>query len=252
MTEPSVGVDQYRGYYVGIKAEDGSVVAGKADNKFGIPYLRASEVYARAAALPAIDVAGIDLHIGSQITELAPFEKAYTLIAELTLQLLAEGHAIRHLDLGGGLGVPYRGDNDIPPHPDEYGAMCKRVLGPLGLKLVLRMDGWRSAPDLFPNVLTALVTAMSIALVSVLVLLRNDMRRRQKAERDLADALAFRKAMEDSLVTGLRARDLQGRTTYVNPAFCEMVGFSAGELLGRGSPAPYLSLIHISEPTRPY
>ena len=113
------------------------ITTGKADNKFGIPYLRASEVYARAAALPAIDVAGIDMHIGSQITELAPFEKAYTLMAELTRQLLAEGHAIRHLDLGGGLGVPYRGDNDIPPHPDEYGAMCKRVLGPLGLKLVL-------------------------------------------------------------------------------------------------------------------
>ncbi len=108
-----------------------------------------------------------------------------------------------------------------------------------GNTLVLRMDGWRSAPDLFPNVLTALVTAMSIALVSILVLLGKDMRRRQKAERDLADALAFRKAMEDSLVTGLRARDLEGRTTYVNPAFCEMVGFSAGELLGRGSPAPY-------------
>ena len=113
------------------------ITTGKADNKFGIPYLRASEVYARAAALPAIDVAGIDMHIGSQITELAPFEKAYTLMAELTRQLLAEGHAIRHLDLGGGLGVPYRGDNDIPPHPDEYGAMCKRVLGPLGLKLLL-------------------------------------------------------------------------------------------------------------------
>jgi diaminopimelate decarboxylase len=113
------------------------ITTGKADNKFGISYLRASEVYARAAALPAIDVAGIDMHIGSQITELAPYEKAYTLMADLTRQLLAEGHAIRHLDLGGGLGVPYRGDNDIPPHPDEYGAMCKRVLGPLGLKLVL-------------------------------------------------------------------------------------------------------------------
>ena len=113
------------------------ITTGKADNKFGIPYLRASEVYGRAAALPSIDVAGIDMHIGSQITELAPFEKAYTLMAELTRKLLSEGHAIRHLDLGGGLGVPYRGDNDIPPHPDEYGAMCKRVLGPLGLKLVL-------------------------------------------------------------------------------------------------------------------
>jgi two-component system sensor histidine kinase DctS len=108
-----------------------------------------------------------------------------------------------------------------------------------GNTMVLRMDSWRGAPDLFPNVLTALVTAMSIALVTVLVMLGKDMRRRLRAEHDLADALAFRKAMEDSLVTGLRARDLQGRITYVNPAFCAMVGFGPEELLGHGTPAPY-------------
>jgi len=116
---------------------------------------------------------------------------------------------------------------------------AQQLLDLPGNTLVLRMDGWRGAPDLFPNVLTALVTAMSIALVSVLVLLGKDIRRRLKAERDLADALAFRKAMEDSLVTGLRARDLKARITYVNPAFCQMVGFSAAELLGHGTPAPY-------------
>lgn len=108
-----------------------------------------------------------------------------------------------------------------------------------GNTLVLRMDSWRGAPQLFPNFLTALVTAMSMALLAVLWLLGKDTRRRLRAEQDLADALAFRKAMEDSLVTGLRARDLQGHTTYVNPAFCEMVGFSAEELLGKGVPAPY-------------
>jgi two-component system sensor histidine kinase DctS len=108
-----------------------------------------------------------------------------------------------------------------------------------GMSLVLRMDSWRLAPDLFPNVLTALVTATSIALVSVLALLGKDMRRRLKAESDLADALAFRKAMEDSLVTGLRSRDLNGDITYVNPAFCQMVGFSAEELVGHSLPAPY-------------
>jgi len=108
-----------------------------------------------------------------------------------------------------------------------------------GNTLVLRMDSWRGAPQLFPNVLTALVATMSIALLVVLFLLGKDTRRRQRAEQDLADALAFRKAMEDSLVTGLRARDLQGRITYVNPAFCAMVGFSPPELLGHGSPAPY-------------
>jgi len=108
-----------------------------------------------------------------------------------------------------------------------------------GYALVLRLDSWRASPNWLPNLLTALVLGLSLALVTVLVLLARDMRRRQRAERDLADALAFRKAMEDSLVTGLRARDLQGRITYVNPAFCEMVGFEADELLGQGIPAPY-------------
>jgi diaminopimelate decarboxylase len=113
------------------------ITTGKADNKFGISYLRASEVYARAAALPNIDVSGVDMHIGSQITELAPFEQAFKLMAVLVEQLKAEGHNIRHLDLGGGLGVPYRGDNDIPPHPDEYAQMVKRTLGHLNLKYMM-------------------------------------------------------------------------------------------------------------------
>jgi two-component system sensor histidine kinase DctS len=108
-----------------------------------------------------------------------------------------------------------------------------------GNTLVLRMDGRRGEPDLFPNVLTALVTAMSIALVTVMVLLAKDSRRRLKAENDLAEALAFRKAMEDSLVTGLRARDLEGRITYVNPAFCQMVGLPAEQLTGQLAPMPY-------------
>ena len=117
--------------------------------------------------------------------------------------------------------------------------IAKHLLDLPGHTMVLRMDSWRGAPDLFPNVLTALVTAMAIALVTVLVMLARDMRRRQRVELDLADALAFRKAMEDSLVTGLRARDNEGRITYVNPAFCEMVGFDSKELVGCGIPAPY-------------
>ena len=116
---------------------------------------------------------------------------------------------------------------------------AQHLLDLSGTTLVLRLDSWRGAPDLFPNVLTALVAAMSLALFLVLLLLGRDMRRRLKVERDLADALAFRKAMEDSLLTGLRARDLQGRITYVNPAFCEMVGFTAEELLGQGANASY-------------
>ncbi|MGD9775088.1 ATP-binding protein [Diaphorobacter sp.] len=116
-----------------------------------------------------------------------------------------------------------------------------------GNTLVLRLNGWHAAPSVFPNVLTALVTGMSIALVSVLVVLVRDNRRRLRAERDLGDALAFRKAMEDSLVTGLRARDLYGRITYVNPAFCDMVGFAPDELVGQSSPLPYWPPEHAQE-----
>ena len=116
---------------------------------------------------------------------------------------------------------------------------AQQLLDLPGNTIVLRIDSWHGAPDLFPNVLTALVTAMSIALVVVLFVLGKDMRLRLRAEQDLAEALAFRKAMEDSLVTGLRARDLQGRITYVNPAFCQMVGFAPDELMGHSNPAPY-------------
>ena len=116
---------------------------------------------------------------------------------------------------------------------------AQQLLDLPGNTLIVRMDGRRNEPALFPNVLTALVTAMSLALVAVMVLLAKDARRRLKAENDLADALAFRKAMEDSLVTGLRARDLDGRITYVNPAFCQMVGWNAEQLTGQNAPMPY-------------
>jgi two-component system, LuxR family, sensor histidine kinase DctS len=116
---------------------------------------------------------------------------------------------------------------------------AQHLLDLSGNTMVLRMDSWRAAPDLFPNVLTALVALMSLALMTVLLLLGKDVNKRLRAERDLADALAFRKAMEDSLVTGMRARDLQGRITYVNPAFCQMTGFSAAQLTGITSPMPY-------------
>ena len=115
---------------------------------------------------------------------------------------------------------------------------AKQLLDLPGTTLVLRMDSWKGSPDFFPNMLTALVSSLALALIAVLLLGR-DIRRRLRVEHDLADALAFRKAMEDSLVTGLRARDLEGRITYVNPAFCQMVGVKAKDLLNHSFPSPY-------------
>ena len=111
------------------------IATGKSENKFGIPISRAREVYAQAAALPGIDVIGIDVHIGSQLTQLEPFELAYQKVAELTETLRADGHDIRRLDLGGGLGIPYTRSNEAPPLPTDYGAMVKRVLGHLNCEI---------------------------------------------------------------------------------------------------------------------
>jgi diaminopimelate decarboxylase len=111
------------------------IATGKKENKFGIPIGRASEVYAEAAALPGLDVVGIDVHIGSQLTDLQPFEAAYAKVADLTRQLRAEGHDIRRLDLGGGLGIPYERTNAAPPLPLDYGAVIKRTVGDLGCEI---------------------------------------------------------------------------------------------------------------------
>ena len=111
------------------------IATGKAENKFGIPISRAREVYALAASLPGIKVVGIDLHIGSQLTQLLPFEEAYKKIADLTNILRSDGHEIMRLDLGGGLGIPYGSKDGIPPTPKEYGQMIKRVLGHLNCEI---------------------------------------------------------------------------------------------------------------------
>ncbi len=111
------------------------IATGKSENKFGIPIARAREVYAEAAALPGLKVVGIDVHIGSQLTELEPFAMAYRKVAELTEALRGDGHEITRLDLGGGLGIPYTRSNEAPPLPVEYGAMIERELGPLGCEI---------------------------------------------------------------------------------------------------------------------
>ena len=111
------------------------IATGKSENKFGIPIARARAVYAHAASLAGLDVIGIDVHIGSQLTDLAPFEAAYQKVADLTEQLRADGHNIRRLDLGGGLGIPYERTNAAPPLPTDYGAMVKRTLGHLNCEI---------------------------------------------------------------------------------------------------------------------
>src|SRR5271165_1184423 len=112
------------------------IATGKAENKFGIPISRAREVYARAAKMSGLRVTGVDMHIGSQITELSPFDDAFALLSEFVRALRADGHRIEHIDLGGGLGIPYRDDVDQPPHPDDYAAIVKRATRDLGCRLI--------------------------------------------------------------------------------------------------------------------
>lgn len=111
------------------------IATGKSENKFGIPIARARDVYAQAADLPGLEVIGIDVHIGSQLTDLEPFEQAYKKVAELTETLRADGHNIRRLDLGGGLGIPYERSNLAPPLPVEYGDLVRRTVGHLNCEI---------------------------------------------------------------------------------------------------------------------
>jgi diaminopimelate decarboxylase len=112
------------------------IATGKAENKFGIPISRAREVYAAAAKLPGVRVAGVDMHIGSQIVELKPFADAFALLADFVRTLRADGHAITHLDFGGGLGIPYREDDAPPPDPIGYAAIVKSAAAELGCRLI--------------------------------------------------------------------------------------------------------------------
>ena len=112
------------------------ISTGKAENKFGIPISRARDVYARAAKLKGVRIAGVDMHIGSQIVALDPFGDAFALLADFVRALRADGHSISHIDLGGGLGIPYREDNDPPPDPDAYAKIVKDATRGLGCKLI--------------------------------------------------------------------------------------------------------------------
>src|SRR5215211_5506887 len=112
------------------------ISTGRSENKFGIPISQAREVYAHAAKLPGIRVAGVDMHIGSQITELSPFDDAFALLSDFVRELRSDGHTISHVDLGGGLGIPYRDDNEPPPRPEAYADVVKRATRDLGCTLI--------------------------------------------------------------------------------------------------------------------
>lgn len=112
------------------------ISTGKFDNKFGVPISRARQIYAWAATLKGLSITGVDMHIGSQITDLQPFDDATRLLTELARDLMAEGHALHHIDLGGGLGIPYREDNAPPPDPTAFAAVVSKHTAPLGLKVL--------------------------------------------------------------------------------------------------------------------
>ncbi|MBS8261778.1 diaminopimelate decarboxylase [Roseibium polysiphoniae] len=112
------------------------ISTGKAENKFGIPWQDARKAYAEAAKLPNIEISGIDMHIGSQITQLDPFDSAFSRLGDLIGSLRADGHVIEHLDLGGGLGIPYVVDNDPPPHPDAYAEVVRKHVTKLDCRVI--------------------------------------------------------------------------------------------------------------------
>ena len=113
------------------------IATGKSENKFGVPISSAREIYARARSLPGVRITGVDMHIGSQITDLQPFDDAFGLLADFVRTLRADGHAIDHVDLGGGLGIPYRADNEPPPFPQEYAEIVARHTKPLECRIIL-------------------------------------------------------------------------------------------------------------------
>ncbi len=112
------------------------IATGRKENKFGVPFSRARQIYAHAAGLAGIRIAGIDMHIGSQITDLQPFDDAFLLLGELLCDLRADGHEIDHVDLGGGLGIPYRDDIDAPPLPDAYAAIVRKHMNAIGCQVI--------------------------------------------------------------------------------------------------------------------
>jgi two-component system, LuxR family, sensor histidine kinase DctS len=201
-----------------------------------------SAAYSNSYFVPQPDGLGLELMDlcipQSESGRLVGFTLATYALSEMLLELgsaqLPRGHALAFTEADGTRLALY---GQLGQGQRLYSA--QQLLDLPGNTLVVRMETRQGTAALFPNPLSALVSSMALALLLVLLLLVRDVRRRQKVEHDLAEALAFRNAMENSLSTGLRARDLQGKITYVNPAFCKMVGFEAQQLLHSGQEPPY-------------
>ena len=212
----------------------------------GTAQKRAGPIYSENYFVPRRDgtgVAAMDLCIAevagttAQGYVVASFQLS-SLLDQLPVRLRAPGYDVYLVDV----------DGTRVAHGSRHagtGAFVELALLNLpGATMQLQLDSWGDPPSLVPDLVTGLVVALSLALTGVIWLLMRDVMRRARTEAALAESLSFRKAMEDSIVTGLRARDLDGHTIYVNPAFCAMVGFDRHQLVGV-DPPPYWPPEHL-------
>ncbi|MEO0619275.1 MAG: diaminopimelate decarboxylase [Pseudomonadota bacterium] len=212
------------------------ISTGKAENKFGIAYEDAAALYARADALPGIIADGVHMHIGSQITDLAPFRKAFERLATLVKDLRHAGRTITHLDLGGGLGVPYRGTNDVPPHPDEYAAVVRETVGDLDVALAFEPG--------------RMIAANAGILVAQVIYLKDTAIGPDAGVRDGGDAYAERFVIADGAMNDLIRPTLYDAHHDILPVrkpdgstpelICDVVGpvCETGDYLARGRRLP--------------
>lgn len=226
------------------------ITTGTAENKFGVPIARASEIYAAAAQMKGIEIAGIDVHIGSQITDLAPFEAAFARIVELARLLRAEGHSIARLDLGGGLGVPYAKDNSPPPEPAAYGALAERLTRGLGVTLIFEPGRLIAANA---GVLVARVVYVKQGETKAFLILdagMNDLLRPA-----LYDAFHEIVSVEEPAPGGPRARyDVAGPICESTDVFAqgrEMAALEAGDLVAFLSAGAYGAVMSSAYNARP-
>jgi two-component system sensor histidine kinase DctS len=209
---------------------------------------RGGPSYSHSYFVPQSDGTGLEI-MDLCIAERDDEQVVGYLIASYSLRGLLDQLAAQRLGPGSDLSFVEADGTRLAHGSTNVGAgvyEASRMIDLPGTAMQLHFNSAATRPSLVPDLVTGLVIGLSLTLFGVVVLLARDVRKRARAEGALADALSFRKAMEDSVVTGLRARDLHGRTTYVNPAFCTMVGFSADDLIDR-SPPPYWPQENLSD-----